>query len=114
MDIVTEEEKQALRSILTSFYGSQTLRWGVTQRSFELFGELISKTKQCDIAMNWVPRPFYIGNSLNWAKKQVRQAIVRESVRGAEWPIFLPRLQNGKINYELEFYRYSKTNLSRR
>lgn len=77
MDIVTEEEKQALRSILTSFYGSQTLRWGVTQRSFELFGELISKTKQCDIAMNWVPRPFYIGNSLNWAKKQVRQAIVR-------------------------------------
>lgn len=77
MDIVTEEEKQALRSILTSFYGNQTLRWGITQRSFELFGELISKTKQCDIAMNWVPRPFYIGNSLNWAKKQVRQAIVR-------------------------------------
>ena len=77
MEIITEEEKQALRGILTSFYGNQALRWGITQRSFELFGELISKTKQCDIAMNWVPRPFYVGNSLNWAKKQVRQAVVR-------------------------------------
>lgn len=47
---------------------------GVTIRSYELFGQMISKTSHSDGAMNWVPRPFYVGNALNWAKRQVRQA----------------------------------------
>lgn len=77
MEPISEEEKQELRAILSSFYGNGALSWRMTKRSFELFGELISKTKQCDSAMNWVPRSFFVGNALNWAKKQVRQTIVR-------------------------------------
>lgn len=77
MEPISEEEKQELRAILSNFYGNQALSWGITKRSYELFGELISKTRQCDAAMDWVPRPFFVGNALNWAKKQVRQAIVR-------------------------------------
>ena len=77
MEQITEEEKQELREILVLFFGQQALDWGITKRSYELFGELISKTRQCDAAMRWVPRPFYVGNVLNWARKQVRQAIVR-------------------------------------
>jgi len=77
MEPISEEEKQELREILSNFYGRQAFSWGITKRSYELFGELISKTRQCDAAMDWVPRPFFVGNALNWAKKQVRQAIVR-------------------------------------
>ncbi len=77
MEPISEKEKQELRKVLSYFYGNQSLSWGITKHSFELFGELILKTKQCNSAMNWVPRPFFVGNALNWAKKEVRLAIVR-------------------------------------
>jgi len=44
MEPISEEEKQELRAILSSFYGNGALSWRMTKRSFELFGELISKT----------------------------------------------------------------------
>lgn len=77
MENLSDEEKTEMRVLLSKLYGNQALSWGITIRSYELLGELISKTKQCDGAMSWVPRPFYVGNALNWAKRQVRQAIVR-------------------------------------
>lgn len=76
-DPITNEEKSQLREILSNFYGSASRHWEITPRTFELFGDLVERTKGCDSAMDAVPRPFGGGNVVKWASKQVRSAVLR-------------------------------------
>ena len=77
MSEISDEEKDDLREILRNFYGDQVAAWNINQKSFELFGELIRKTKQCDQAMKLVPLPYGGGNPVNWSIKQARKIITR-------------------------------------
>ena len=76
-DPITEQEKEDLKRILSQIYGNTANNWIITIKSFESFGELIKSTKECDRAMNYIPRPFGGGNAIKWASKQVRQSILR-------------------------------------
>ena len=78
---IAEDEKNDLREILRNFYGNQVDSWNITLESFELFGELIAKTKACDVAMNFVPRPYIGGSVIKWATKEIRQAITRHFLK---------------------------------
>lgn len=81
MSEISDEEKDDLREILRNFYGDQVAAWNINQKSFELFGELIRKTKQCDQAMKFVPLPYGGGNPVNWSIKQVRKIITRHFLK---------------------------------
>jgi len=76
-NLISEQEKEDLREILSQIYGNNAKQWIITIKSFEVFGELIKNTRECDRVMNYIPRPFSGGNVINWASKQVRQSILR-------------------------------------
>ncbi len=78
---MSEEEKNDLREILRNFYGNQVDSWEITLRSFELFGELIGKTKQCDVSMNFVPRPYVAGSPIKWAVTQIKKSVTRHFLK---------------------------------
>ena len=78
---ISEDEKNDLKKILRNFYGNQVDSWLITLKSFELFGELIAETKACDVAMNFVPRPYIGGSIIKWASKEIRQTIVRHFLK---------------------------------
>ena len=77
VDPITQQEKQDLKKILGYFYGNIAKDWTITLRTFEVFGELLENTKACDRMMDFIPRPFGGGNVINWAVKQVPQAVLR-------------------------------------
>ncbi len=76
-DPVTEAEAADMRQLLTPLYGPKVAGWQITRRHYELLGTLIAESRSCTKAMHWVPRPYDFGNPLNYARRQVRQAITR-------------------------------------
>jgi hypothetical protein len=77
MDPLTTEEKKEFQEILSYFYGEQTYNWNINMNVLKLLEELLRKSDSCSKYMDMVPRPFYVGNALNWANRQARNAIIR-------------------------------------
>lgn len=77
MEPIDEQEKQEMRAVLEKFYGPQVRTWDVDLGVYEALGQLITKSGECTKAMHMVPRPWDLSSPLKWAKKQVRQAVVR-------------------------------------
>lgn len=75
---IAPEEKEDIREILSKFYGDQVKGWRISLRTFELLGQMIDKTRGCDNLMDIVPRPYAGFGVAKWAKKQVRQAVMRK------------------------------------
>lgn len=84
MDAITEQEKKDIRAFLVTIYGEQARKWDINFRVLELFGELLQSSDTCSKYMDSVPRPYYFGNTIKWASKQVRQAIVRHLKKGGK------------------------------
>lgn len=77
MDPISEEEANEVRKVLEKFYGPVVRAWDINHAVYEVLGQLITTSGQCTRAMHLVPRPWDLSNPINWARKQVRQAIVR-------------------------------------
>ena len=77
MEPISEEEARELRNILEKFFGPTARTWRINYAVYELLGRLITRSQQCTKAMHLVPRPWDFTNPLKWAKKQVRQALIR-------------------------------------
>ena len=77
MEPIDEEEAKEVRDVLEKFYGPVVQNWRINYAVYELLGQLIIKSKQCTRAMHLVPRPWDFSTPIKWAKKQIRQALIR-------------------------------------
>jgi len=78
MEPLTEDEVRETREVLAKLYDPETVQdWNITRRMYDLLGQLIQKSANCTKAMHLVPRPMDIADPAKWAKRQVRQALIR-------------------------------------
>lgn len=84
MDTITEQEKNKFREFLSVIYSHQTKSWNINISVLELFGQLIQSSESCSRYMDMVPRPFVVGNVIQWASKQARNAIIRHLKNGGK------------------------------
>lgn len=76
-DPITPEEAAEMRAVLAPLFGPQVSAWRITHTHYELLGRLIAENERCTAALHWIPRPYAWTNPLNWARKQVRDALRR-------------------------------------
>jgi hypothetical protein len=76
-DPIAADETKEMQRILEPFYGPQVRTWMITTKHYELLGTMIDESKTCTKGMHLVPRPYDLGNPLNWLRKQVRDAVRR-------------------------------------
>ncbi len=84
MEVLTEQEKIDFKGFLATIYGPQVNNWNVNIKVLELFGELLQSSESCSRYMDIVPRPFVVGNVIQWGSKQVRNLIIRHLKNGGE------------------------------
>lgn len=77
MEPITAEDEREMRDVLEKFYGPVVRSWNINYSTYELVGQLITKSKLCTQAMHLVPRPWDLSHPVKWAQRQVRQALVR-------------------------------------
>lgn len=77
MDPISKEEATEVRQVLRQFYGPMVDQWQINVQVYEVLGQLVTQSEQCTKAMHLVPRPWDLSNPVKWAKKQVRNAIIR-------------------------------------
>lgn len=77
MEPIERAEAEAMRQVLRKFYGSLVNTWTINYGIYEVLGQLMPGSKQCTQAMHLVPRPWDLSIPIKWARRQVRQAMVR-------------------------------------
>lgn len=101
MDVISQSEQNEFREMLSKIFGNQAKGWNINLRVLELLEELISKSESCSRYMDSVPRPYYFGDSIKWASKQVRAAIVRHLRNGGDH--YLLCLRGAGLGMKTEF-----------
>ena len=77
MSTLNQDDKIRIRAILVNFYGNQANNWNITERVYLELVKIIQKSGQCTTAMHFVPRPFLLGNPINWLRKEIIKSVLR-------------------------------------
>lgn len=84
MEVLSEQEKDDFREIISIIYGQQVNSWNINIKVLELFEELLDSGESCSRYIDMTPRPFVAGSPIQWGNKQVRDAIVRHLINGGK------------------------------
>lgn len=106
MDSITEVEKMEFRRALSVIFGAQAKKWNINLQVLKLFEKLMKKSDYCSRYMDTVPRPYYFGNSIKWASKQARSAIIRHLKTGNDQ--YLLCLRGAGLGMKTEFIMAGK------
>ncbi len=87
---------------MENFYGSQVKNWKISIKIFEVLGELINETKQCDKMMDLMPRPFGGGAVIKWGHKQVRDFVLRK-LKSSEGRHYIICMKTGAWRFRSKF-----------
>lgn len=77
MEPITFEEANEMRELLAIFYGAQARQWKINAEVYEVFGDLVRRSKTCTTAVHLLPRPYDGAPAARWAMRQVRQGLTR-------------------------------------
>lgn len=102
MEPITQEEAQDVRGVLAQFYGPVANTWTITPSTYEVLGRMITASEACTRAMHLVPRPWDLSNPLKWAKRQVRQAVIR-FLKSPEGQHYHSCMKVAASNFRVEF-----------
>lgn len=102
MDPITPEESAEMRNILSRFYGSTVSTWTITHGTYDVLGRLVTESEVCTRAMHLVPRPWDMTHPLKWAKRQIRQAMVRY-LKTPEGQHYLVCMKVAANNFRIDF-----------
>lgn len=70
---LTESEKGDLKRILSVLYGDLNVdKWKIKYEMLAVLAELVSKSKECSMLMDMVPRPSGWVPALGYVRKQLR------------------------------------------
>ncbi|KAA3651795.1 MAG: hypothetical protein DWQ11_13415 [Proteobacteria bacterium] len=102
MDAITQEESTEVRDVLSRFYGPVARTWAITPNTYDVLGRMITASEACTRAMHLVPRPWDVSSPVKWAKRQVRQAIVRY-LKTPEGQHYLTCMKVAANNFRMDF-----------
>lgn len=74
---IDQEDEKKIKAILSQFYGSQVEQWPINDKVYIELVKLIQASHDCTVAMNFVPRPYFLGNPISWLTKEIRKAVLR-------------------------------------